>query len=55
MRVGDALALHGVDAHRRRVEEDVDDVILEQVHLIHIEDIAVCRGENARLKFLLPF
>ena len=54
MRIGNALALHGVDAHRRRVEQDVDDVILAQVYLVHIEDVAVRCGENARLELFLP-
>ena len=53
VRDGDALALDGVGPHRRRVEEDVDDVVVEQVDLVHVQDVPVGVGENSRLEFLL--
>ena len=52
MRIGNPLALHGVDAHCSRVEQDIDDMILKQVDLIHIEDIAVRRRQNTGLERL---
>ena len=54
MGIGDALTLHGIDAHRRRVEQNVDDMILEQIDLVYIEDVAVRRRQNAWLEFLAP-
>ena len=54
MGIGDALTLHGIDAHRCRVEQNVDDMILEQIDLIYIEDVAVRRRQNAWLEFLAP-
>ena len=54
MRIGNPLALDGIHAHRRRVEENVHNVILEQIDLIHIEDIAVRRRQNPRLELLAP-
>ncbi len=53
MRHRDALALDGVLPHRRGVEEHVDDVVVEQVHLVDVEDVAVGLGEDARLELLL--
>src|SRR5713226_8022393 len=50
VRHGDALALDRIHAHRRRVQQYVDDVVVEQVHLIDVEDVAVGLGEDARLK-----
>ena len=52
MRIGNPLALNGVDAHCSRVEQDIDDMILKQVDLIHIEDIAVRGRQNAGLERL---
>ena len=54
MRIRDPLALHGINPHRRRVEKNIDDMILQQVDLIHIEDIAICRRQDARLERLAP-
>ena len=50
VRERDALALHDVPSHRGGVEQHVDDVIVEQVHLVHVEDAAVGVGEEARLE-----
>ena len=55
MRHGHALALDGVHAHGRRVQEDVDDVVVEEVDLVDIQDVAVCLGQNAGLKTPRPF
>ena len=54
MRIRDPLALHGIDPHRRRVEQNIDNVILQQVDLIHVENIAVRRRQDTRLKLLAP-
>ena len=55
MRDGDSLALDGVDAHRRGVEEHVDNVVVEEVHLVDVEDVAVRLGEHSRLEAPRPF
>ncbi len=49
----DALALDDVDAHRRRVEQQVNNVVIEQVDFVHIEHAAVGRSQDARLEVLL--
>ncbi len=41
VRERDPLALHRVPPHRRRIEEHVDDVIVEEIHLVHVEDAPV--------------
>ena len=53
MRDRHPLALDRVLPHRRGIEEHVDDVIIEQVHLVDVEDVAVRLGEHARLELLL--
>ncbi len=42
-----AFAFHDVLAGLRHVEEEVDDVVLEQVHLVDVEVAAVGAGEEA--------
>src|SRR5207237_2433389 len=42
-----AFALDDVDAHRGCVEEDVDQVVVEQVDLVDVEDVAVRLGQHA--------
>ncbi len=49
-----ALALDVVDAHRGHVEEKVDEVIREQVHLVYVQDAPVGGREQARLESLPP-
>ena len=51
-RVGerDPLALDVIRAHRRHVEQDVDQVIVEQVDLVDVEDAAMGGGQQARLE-----
>ena len=46
----DALALHVVHAQRGRVEQQVDQVVVEQVDLVHVEHAAVRRGQQPRLE-----
>ena len=46
----DALALHVVDAQRGRVEQQVDQVVVEQVDLVDVEHPAVRRGQQAGLE-----
>ena len=45
-----AFALHGVDAERGGVEQDVHKMIGQQVDFIDIEDAAMRRGEEAGLE-----
>ena len=46
----DAFALDHVDAHRRRVEQQIDHVIVEQVHFVHVQQAAIRRSQHARLE-----
>ena len=46
----DALALHVVHAQRGRVEQQVDQVVVEQVDLVHVEHAAVRRGQQPGLE-----
>jgi len=46
----DAVALDGVDAVRGRVEDHVDEVVVEQVDLVDVEDAAVRAGQQARIE-----
>ena len=50
---GHALALDDVDAERRRIEEHVRQVVVEQVDLVDVEDPAVRLCQQARLERLL--
>ena len=50
VRHGDALPLDDVDAHRRRVEEHVAEVVVEEVDLVDVEDPAVRLGEQPGLR-----
>ena len=47
---GDAFPFHGVPAGGGGVEQHVDEVVVEQVHLIHVEQAAVGLGQQAGLK-----
>ena len=49
-----ALALDDVDAHRGRIEENVHQVIVEEVDLVDVEDVAVGVSEDTRLEAALP-
>ena len=51
----DAFAFDDVDAHRRRIEQEVDDVVVEQVDFVHVQNAAIGVGEDARLEFLFAF
>ena len=46
----DSLPLDGVDAHRGGVQQQVDDVIIEQVHLVDVEDRPVRRSQQTGLE-----
>jgi hypothetical protein len=50
----DALALDVRGAQRGGVEEQVDQVVVQQVDLVHVEDAAVGGSEQARLEGLDP-
>jgi hypothetical protein len=47
------LALDHVLAGGRHVEQEVDEVVLEQVHLVHVQEAAVGAGEQPGLVRLL--
>ena len=50
----DTLALDGVDPHRGRVQQQVDDVVVEEVDLVDVEDRAVGRGQQTGLEAASP-
>ncbi|GBD09941.1 hypothetical protein HRbin22_02203 [Candidatus Thermoflexus japonica] len=52
---GDPLPLHHIHPHRRCVQQHIHDVIVEQIHLIHIQEAPVGHRQNPRLKPALPF
>ena len=37
-------------AHRRGVEQHIDEVVVQEVHLVDVQNTAVGRGEQTRLK-----
>ena len=45
-----AVALHVAGSQRGRVEQQVDQVVVQQVDLVHVEHAAVRRGEQPRLE-----
>ncbi len=47
---GDALSLHDVAPHGRRVQQQVDYVVVQQVHLVNVEQAPVGRSQHARLE-----
>ena len=53
MAEADPLALDHVDAHRRRIQQQIDHVIVEQVDLVHVEQAAIGRRQHARLEVAL--
>ena len=53
MAEADPLALHHVDAHRRRIEQQIDHMIVEQVDLVDVEQAAIGRRQHARLEVAL--
>ena len=40
----DAFAFHHVNAHGGRVEQNIHDVIIEQIHLVDIEQSSIGVG-----------
>jgi hypothetical protein len=46
----DALAFHVVHAQRGRVEQQVDQVVVQQVDLVDVENAAVRGGQQAGLE-----
>src|SRR5438067_6135706 len=47
---GDGLPLHDVDPHRRRIQEHVHQVVVEQVDLVDVEQVAVGLGQHTGLE-----
>ncbi len=52
MAVGDTFALDHVDSHRRSVEQNIDQVVVEKVDLVDVEDVPIGLGEHAGLEAL---
>ncbi len=50
----DALTFDNVDAHGGRIQQQIDNVVVEKIHFVHIQQAAICRSEHARLEMLLP-
>src|SRR2546430_11213953 len=55
MRDRHALALDWVDAHGGGVEKHVNDVVVEKVHLVDVEDVAVGLGQDSGLETARAF
>jgi hypothetical protein len=53
MRERHSLTFHDVDTHGRRVEEHVDEVVVEEVDLVDVEQVAVGGGQKARFEATL--
>ncbi len=49
----DTLALDHVNTHRRRVQQQVHDMIVQQVHFINVQDAAIGSRQNAGVKVAL--
>ncbi len=48
------LPLDDVDPHGGGIQEHVHDVVVEEVHLVDVEDVAVRLGQHARLEAPRP-
>ena len=46
----DPFSLDDVDAHRRSVEQHVDQVVGKQIHFVDVDDAAMGRGQQPGLK-----
>ena len=44
------LALHEVAPHRRRVQQHIHHMVVQQVHLVYVQDAAMRRRQQARLE-----
>jgi hypothetical protein len=53
MTEADALALDHVYAHRGRIQQQVDDMVIQQVDLIDIKQTAIGRSQDPRLEAAL--
>ena len=49
----DAVALDVHTAHRGGVEDHIDQVVVQQVHLVDVQHAAVCAGQQARRERML--
>ncbi len=47
---GQSFAFHGIHARLRYIEQQIDDVIFQQVHLINVEIPSVRFGQQSGLK-----
>jgi hypothetical protein len=52
MAEGDSLSFHHVPAHRCRVQQEVHYVVVQKVHLIHVQEAAIGASQDARLELL---
>ena len=46
------LTLHSVNAHSRRIEYNVNNMVVQQVYLVNVKNIAVCIGKYSRFEVL---
>jgi len=51
---GNALPLHHIHPHGRRVQEHFHQVVVQEVYFIHIQDAPMGRGHDAGLEMLFP-
>ena len=54
MCIRNSLPFDGIDPHSRSIQQYIHNVVIQKVHFIHIQNVPVCRRQNARLKFLFP-
>ena len=55
MGVGNPFTLYGIDPHSGRVKKYIDDMVIQQIDLIDIKNVAVCICENAGFERPLAF
>ncbi len=46
----DRLAFHHVDTHGGRIQQHVHQVVVQQVHLVHVQKVAIGLRQHARLE-----
>jgi hypothetical protein len=51
---GNALPLHHIHAHGCSVQQHVHQVVVQEIHFIHVKDAPVGRGQKPRLEVFLP-
>jgi hypothetical protein len=51
----DTFAFDHIDTHRCRVQQQVDHMVVEQVHFIHVQDTAVSIRQHTGIKVAFAF